>query len=266
MSFLDAAWTSLGNDPAALADAVPPTIPLSAALPVGDLVGGAVSAAALAHAPGELHLDPARVATAVTSERYLRVHGEPWQAWAEFSGFWQTADGWVRTHANYPHHREALLDVVGGSDGFRRLTSLEIEEQVTARGGVAVAVRSEEEWRAHPQAAAVAQSPFVRLDRMGDAPRRSGVPRVLDLTRVIAGPVATRTLAFWGADVLRIDGPRLPEIEAQHLDTGAGKRSAILDAGSARFEAGQDEADQRQAGHGQDEEQHKCRDHPRPHR
>lgn len=244
MSFLDAAWSALGNDPAALADAVPPTIPLSAALPVGDLVGGAVSAAALAHAPGALlRLDPARVATAVTSERYLRVNGEPWQAWAEFSGFWQTADGWVRTHANYPHHREALLDVVGGADGFRRLTSLEIEEQVTARGGVAVAVRSEEEWRAHPQAAAVARSPFVRLDRVGDAPRRSGVPRVLDLTRVIAGPVATRTLAFWGADVLRIDGPRLPEIEAQHLDTGAGKRSAILDAGSARFDELLAEAD-----------------------
>src|SRR5262249_4211076 len=51
----------------------------------------------------------------------------------------------------------------------------------------------------------------------------------LDLTRVIAGPVATRTLALLGADVLRIDSPELPEIPAQHLDTGMGKRSTLLD-------------------------------------
>jgi crotonobetainyl-CoA:carnitine CoA-transferase CaiB-like acyl-CoA transferase len=57
--------------------------------------------------------------------------------------------------------------------------------------------------------------------------------RVLDLTRVIAGPVATRTLAAWGADVLRVDSPRLPELEAQCIDTLSGKRSALLDAASA---------------------------------
>src|SRR5690606_27536425 len=64
--------------------------------------------------------------------------------------------------------------------------------------------------------------------------------RVLDLTRVIAGPVAGRDLAFAGADVLRIDSPRLPEIPWQHLDTGQGKRSTALDLASAgdraRFE------------------------------
>ena len=53
--------------------------------------------------------------------------------------------------------------------------------------------------------------------------------RVLDLTRVIAGPVATRTLALLGADVLRVDPPDPAEIEWQHLDTGQGKRSAVLD-------------------------------------
>ena len=123
MSFLDAAWSALGNDPAALAASVPPTIPLSAALPVGDLLGGAVSAAALAHAPGALlHLDPARVATAVTSERHLRVHGEPWQAWAEFSGFWQTADGWVHTGDVGKMH-------AGKMSCFRQHTIIESEEQ-----------------------------------------------------------------------------------------------------------------------------------------
>ncbi|NEC50570.1 hypothetical protein G3I18_18625, partial [Actinospica acidiphila] len=53
--------------------------------------------------------------------------------------------------------------------------------------------------------------------------------RVLDLTRVIAGPVATRTLALLGADVLRLDRPGLPELPDQHTDTGFGKRSALLD-------------------------------------
>ncbi|MEP6597970.1 MAG: CoA transferase, partial [Actinomycetota bacterium] len=57
--------------------------------------------------------------------------------------------------------------------------------------------------------------------------------RVLDLTRVIAGPVAGRVLALLGADVLRVDSPALPEIAAQHLDTGLGKRSTLLDLGDA---------------------------------
>ena len=81
------------------------------------------------------------------------------------------------------------------------------------------------------QAAAVASHDVLAVGRTGDAgaipvPDR---PRVLDLTRVIAGPVATRTLAFLGCDVLRVDSPRLPEIELQHLDTGAGKRSTLVD-------------------------------------
>jgi crotonobetainyl-CoA:carnitine CoA-transferase CaiB-like acyl-CoA transferase len=65
--------------------------------------------------------------------------------------------------------------------------------------------------------------------------------RVLDLTRVIAGPVATRTFALLGAEVLRIDPPALQEPEWQHLEAGQGKRSALLDLGSpegaARFES-----------------------------
>jgi crotonobetainyl-CoA:carnitine CoA-transferase CaiB-like acyl-CoA transferase len=58
--------------------------------------------------------------------------------------------------------------------------------------------------------------------------------RVLDLTRVIAGPVAGRTLAAMGAEVLRIDPPSLPEDPAIHLDTGPGKRTAVLDLAERR--------------------------------
>jgi crotonobetainyl-CoA:carnitine CoA-transferase CaiB-like acyl-CoA transferase len=114
---------------------------------------------------------------------------------------------------------------------------------VYAAGGLAVALRTPEEWAAHEQAAAVAGRPLVERGRLDCARARvlapfegDGAPllpaaglRVLDLTRVIAGPVATRTLALLGADVLRVDTPRLPELPDQHADTGFGKRSTTLD-------------------------------------
>lgn len=260
MSLLDAAWSSLGEHPAAIplvrdrGDAVP----LTAALPVGRFVHDAIAAASLSaallvarrtgSAVPTVELDPVRVATAVTSERHFRLAGEPMSAWAELSGFWPTADGWVRTHANYPHHRERLLSALGLPDvttadelliHLHGRSAEVIEALVADRGGVAVRVATEAEWRASEQASELAKHPLLHLERIGDAPLDSlpettidaparGI-RVLDLTRVIAGPVATRTLTLWGADVLRIDPPQFPEIAAQHLDTGAGKRSAILD-------------------------------------
>lgn len=278
MGILADAWRDLGEDPSALplvhdhGDAVP----LASALPVGRLVHDAIAAASLSaaflaarrsgSAVPTVELDPARVATAVTSERHFRLAGEPVTAFAELSGYWPTADGWVRTHANYPHHRARLLaalglgDDTGADDLLRALhsrTALEVEELVTAAGGIAVAMRTEAEWAAHPHGVAVAAEPLVRVTRLGDAAAAqwtggdveaaAGGIRVLDLTRVIAGPVATRTLALWGADVLRIDSPRLPEIGWGHLDTGAGKRSALLDLDVAsdreRFESLLAEAD-----------------------
>ncbi|MBX3099983.1 MAG: CoA transferase [Salinibacterium sp.] len=261
MNFLATAWSSLGEDPAALDLVRPHEVPLDSVLPVAALVHDAVAAASLSaalllarradSAVPPVELDPVRVATAVTSERHYRLAGEPMNAWAELSGFWPTADGWVRTHANYPHHRDRLLGALGlpnettADELLRHLhgrNALEVEEVVAAGGGVAIAVRTEAQWREHEQFAAVARSPLVSVERIGDAPElelaaadapATGI-RILDFTRVIAGPVATRTLALWGADVLRVDGPDHPEIPAQHLDTGAGKRSVILDLAADR--------------------------------
>lgn len=235
-------------------------VPLAAVLPVGDLVGDAValsslSAAALAGArlgiaTPPIGVDPVRVATAVTSERHFRIGGVQPNAWAELSGFWPTADGWVRSHANYSHHRERLLDALGlwrgaGADELRAAIAQrgaqELEDAVAERGGVLARVRSEAEWAEHAQAIAVAEHPLLGVSPLDDAARHWRAParldaplagvRVLDLTRVIAGPVATRTLALWGADVLRVDSPLNPEIGWQHLDSGAGKRSTLLDLG-----------------------------------
>lgn len=265
-TMLDQAWARLGGDPSA-PQRVGWTGPeglLPARVPLAALAGATVGAAALAAAelaavrsgrpaaPSAVTVDSAAVAAAFGSEKHLRIDGAPWAAWAPLSRFWPAPDGWVRTHANYPHHRERLLaalglraagdDLVQGvAEAVAALPAQETARRVTAAGGLAVAVRDRREWARHAQGAAVAAMPLLRLERAGEAPPGALDPaptgpllpaaglRVLDLTRVIAGPVGTRTLALLGADVLRIDSPRLPEIREQHLDTGFGKRSALLD-------------------------------------
>ncbi|GAB2463271.1 CoA transferase [Xylanimonas ulmi] len=263
---------------------------LAATLPVLDLAAGSVRAllraAVRAGATGplaEAPLDLSRLAASFASDRLLRLDGHPVSAWSPLSGFFRTADGWVRTHANYPHHRHRLLAALGLHGGGSRadgapavgdpavpptvsrgdgptarahpltdiraedfaralasLTAREVEESATAAGAIAVAVRMEGTWRASPQGVAAAEGPLVRLTVREDVgpPRPlagAGTPlplagvRVLDLTRVIAGPIATRALALLGADVLRVDPPVPAEIRWQHLDTGQGKRSTLLD-------------------------------------
>ena len=232
---------------------------LQGRLPVRELaracVGAYATAAAelgarragLAEVP-TVRVDDGAVATSFLSERHLLINGRAPAGFAPLSRFWRTADGWVRTHANYPHHRARLLDALGVPDDVAAVeaalaerSALDVEEAVYAAGGLAVALRSPEEWAAHPQAAEVAKRPLVERERLDTARVRALAPigaspllpaaglRVLDLTRVLAGPIATRTLALLGADVLRLDAPQLPELPDQHADTGFGKRSATLD-------------------------------------
>ncbi len=260
------AWDALGGDPALLPrlSNVVRTGALEARLPVRELARACVGACALAAAElgalraglpevPEARVDDGAVATAFVSERHLLVDGRAPVSFAPLSRFWRTADGWVRTHANYPHHRARLLAALGTSDdpasvaaALTERNAAEVEETVCAAGGLAVALRTPTEWAAHEQGAAVAARPLVERGRLDTARARVPAPigtgpllpaagvRVLDLTRVIAGPVATRTLALLGADVLRVDGPRLPELADQHTDTGFGKRSAVLDLAADR--------------------------------
>jgi crotonobetainyl-CoA:carnitine CoA-transferase CaiB-like acyl-CoA transferase len=257
---LHEAWSALGGDDAVLdsveigrRDGI-----LASPLPVGELacatVAAALAAAAeLAEARGRgrpsASLDAAHVGTAFLSERFCRVGGEPFAAgFHALSAFMPAADGWVRLHGNYPHHRAALLAALGlgeedAADDVRAAVAargaVEVEEAVVAAGGCAAAVRDEAAWAAEPQGAAVAAAPlldFATTSRRAAPlrPLRAGAlpaagVRVLDLTRVIAGPVGTRMLGALGADVLRIDPPWLPELEEQAVDAGPGKRSAFLD-------------------------------------
>ncbi len=266
MTRLASFWSGLGGDPALLSrvSAVERPGVLPSRLPVREFAGACVGVCALAAAElaarrtdgGEVpavRVDDGAVATAFVSERHLRTDGRPAESFAPLSRFWRTADGWVRTHANYPHHRARLLTALGAPEDpdavaavLARRSAREVEETVTAAGGLAVALRTPEEWAAHEQAAAVARLPLVERVRLDAAPAREFTAtgrepllpaaglRVLDLTRVIAGPVATRTLALLGADVLRLDPPGLPELPDQHTDTGFGKRSALVDLVSER--------------------------------
>ncbi|WP_327269107.1 CoA transferase [Streptomyces sp. NBC_01218] len=224
---------------------------LPSRLPVRELARASVGSASLAAAEllalrngipvPAVRVDEAAVATAFVSERHLRVNGRTPTSFAPLSRFWRTADGWVRTHANYPHHRARLIRALGitGSGQDRALVdvvakdlavrpSLEVQETVYAAGGLAVAVAPEP---------APAGLPLIETARVGEGGSRPLAPaalpadgvRVLDLTRTISGPVATRTLALLGADVLRVDAPWLQEDRDAHADTGPGKRSTLLD-------------------------------------
>ncbi|HEX5268553.1 MAG TPA: CoA transferase, partial [Acidimicrobiales bacterium] len=211
-----------------------------------------------------VRLDRHHVAAAVRSERYFRVGGQgAGMGFAPLSRFWPTADGWVRTHANYPWHKASLLGALAADDdpesvatAMRSLRSEEVEHRVFSTGGVAAAVRSLPEWSRHPQGRAVATEALIGQQVIGSRTARhrprgdrpaAGV-RVLDLTRVIAGPVCTRFLGALGAEVLRIDPPRRPDMApAVPADTLLGKRSSLLDLAESdqrqRLDGLLDEAD-----------------------
>jgi hypothetical protein len=219
-----------------------------------DTIRGSLEAAAdLAEARGlgrpGVTLDPRHAAAAFTSERHIVAPGLEGDGFGPLSRFARTRDGWIRLHANYPHHREALLRALGrpedvlGAIGERE--AVELEAAIVAEGGCAAAVRDAAAWRAHPQGAAVealelwdAEVAAEASRPLGAAPDGERLPaagvRVLDLTRVIAGPVGTRMLAALGADVLRIDPPGMPELPLHVIDGWPGKRSALLDLRSER--------------------------------
>ena len=199
----------------------------------------------------EVEVDVRRATASLRSAKYLVMDGKPVAAErTPVMGVYPAKDGrWSYLHCNFPNHLGAALSVLGvdeDREAVRRVVAnwdaLELEEAIIAAKGAGGMVRSMAEWAQHPQSAAVASLPLLEIERIGDSPPEalpqgsrplSGI-RVLDLTRVLAGPTCARTLAAQGADVIKVSGPHLPFSPSQELDTGHGKLSTHLDFRQSR--------------------------------
>src|SRR5712672_1813599 len=255
-------WTLAGGDLAAL-DAVTltgeePQLPSSfrvAAAAQASIAAAGLAAAQIwklrAEQSQNVAVDMRHAVIECRSERYLRVDGKPPPpAWDAIAGIYRTRDQrFVRLHTNFRHHRDAVCRVLNckpeRDDVQAALLQWDGEAFETAAyagGGVVAMMRSHGEWSELPHARALAELPLVSIERIGEAASRpwpggdrplAGL-RVLDLSRVIAGPVAGRTLAVHGADVLLISGPDLPAIPWLTIDTGRGKLTSFADLKSGQ--------------------------------
>lgn len=256
--FLAEIWAGLGGETDALAAVeIPADGALKSAFAVTDLAAAAIAAAGLAAAEliavryGEMPrvCVDRRLASFWFAET-LRPEG--WSlppVWDAIAGIYRAADGWIRLHTNAPAHRAAALaalqtpakrDAVAAA--VCRWEAEDLESAIVAKGGCAAALRSREAWAKHPQGASVAGEPLLWIDETDACPfppwpmtatRPLAGLRVLDLTRVLAGPVATRFLAGLGAEVLRIDPPWWDE-PGVVPEIALGKRCARLDLRRAK--------------------------------
>ena len=250
-------WTSTGSEASAL-DALtltgdepqlPSSFRVAAAAQVGVAATGLAAAGIWKMRSGQAQdvaVDMRHAVVECRSERYLRVDGKPPPpAWDAIAGIYKTRDnGFVRLHTNFPHHRDAVCKVLNCKPerdavqaALMQWDGEAFETAACAGGGVVAFMRSHDQWSATPHARALAGLPLISITKIGEAAPKpwpggerplAGI-RVLDLSRVIAGPVAGRTLAAHGADVLLISGPELPAIPWLTIDTGRGKLTSFVE-------------------------------------
>jgi hypothetical protein len=255
-------WRSLGGaaDVAWAVSTSGPRAVLSAYFDVTGLATASVAAATLAAAEflaarevsrlRPVSVDSRAACAAFAAEGLFTPVG--WsrpELWDPVAGNYRAEDGWIRLHTNYAYHRAVVERVLGAGDragvqaAAQRWKAGDLETAVVEAGGCAAVMHTREEWLASaPGAAAAIAPPLSVAERRlpaesgsaGTAPLRAGAAgpfsgvRVLDLTRVIAGPVCTGFLGAYGADVLRLDPPGFAEVPALLPATTAGKRTAAL--------------------------------------
>ena len=260
-------WRHAGGDPATLSAVtlsgdepqLPSSFRVGAAAQVPIAAAGLAAAEIWKQRSGEAQtvaVDMTHATVECRSERYLRVEGKPPPpTWDPTAGVYRTGDKrFVRLHTNFPHHRAAVCKVLGCREErdaiqaeLMKREGEAFETAAYAGGAVVSMMRSQEEWLSTPHAQALAALPTFTIEKIGEAAPKpwpkgdrplAGV-RVLDLSRVIAGPVSGRTLAVHGADVLLVYGPNVPAIPWLTIDTGRGKLSTFIElkseAGRARM-------------------------------
>lgn len=162
---------------------------------------------------------------------------------------WPTRDGrWLLPHLNLPSLTPKVLDVLqcehsveGVSSSVRQRNGEELEQAIADAGACGGLIRTAAEWLAHPQGQYLSALPVIEIRKVREGAPRPMVSgsrplegvRTLDLTRILAGPIAGRTLAEHGADVLMVTAPHLPQVAEHVRDTSHGKRSCFLDFGVA---------------------------------
>ena len=257
-------WRSSGaaSDVAEVLSVAGPRAVLPAYFDVTGLATASVACATLGAAeflaarevsrPRPVSVDSVAACAAFAAEGLFTPVGWPLpELWDPIAGNYRAEDGWIRLHTNYPYHRAAVQRVLDADDraavaaAALRWRAGDLEAAVVEAGGCAAVMHSRERWLASPAGAATATaSPVVVGEHRlpadtaaaeGDSPLPGGSAqpfsgvRVLDMTRVIAGPVCTKFLAAYGAEVLRLDPPGFAEVPALLPETTAGKRCAALD-------------------------------------
>lgn len=223
---------------------------------VGEAAAGAIGAVASAAAglwqkrggkSQNIKVNVRHAAASLTGFRHLRLDGRPFpaaQGDVPTMAIYRCKDGrWIHLHGALPHLRDGTLkilacenDRVAIAAAVKQWNSGELEDTLAQASQCGAILRTAQEWAAHDQGKSVSQEPLVAIERIGDAPPvplpladrpLSGV-RVLDLTRILAGPTCARSLAEHGSEVLHISSPHLPSIPIFIPDTGHGKRAAFL--------------------------------------